>query len=499
MNYSQQLIKDYQIKIENIQKNINRSPLFPDRKEPTKYLTFGYEMILKVTFKLRICFLEEMQFLFAFCYSKTKFEKVILELEEMGYIQSEISKDYGKYWCLSQEALHYIYRNSSNPEDTTKVTEDKLPKSDSSKLYFLKIMNGYFSQMVFRSYLDSVWQHYKSQTKEFRNQYSKEQYIKHIVYNKDENSGYSKAQAQKFFEEQLPVLESSIESYQGYKDFLKKIRPKLSDDMVKFSFLKDYFNSLAIGRTKSAENTLLLINNISNNIYRDKYYTFREELYQKTNHSSHIKEDYELFTLSELIHIAKITRKSLLNTNSDNKAENELKELNDKINSLDSFIEAQTPRIDELREEFNFMVFDKYNINDVPMYKEVHISLDTLRDSNVFIIDMSVQDSGKPKISFGIFQTSCEEMTSTFIFTRLEKIFRYYRKNLLSCDYDITIFTYTNQHKELIETKLKTVKEDFNQLTEYAFFLSVFDEMQVVATKNHFQERYKVFEQFKNK
>lgn len=497
MNYAKELVTNYATKIKNIQNNMNKTPLFPDRREPTKYLSYGYELILKMTFKLRVCFLEEMMFVFAFCYSKQKFEKVILDLEDMGYIQSENTKDYGKYWCLTTAALYYIYRDSSNIDDCTRISEDKLPSSNSSKLYFLKIMNGCFAQRIFHDYVNYVWEHYKAQPKDFRNKYTKEQYIKYIVYAKDENTGYSKTQAQDFVESFLPVLELDTEEYLKYKNFISKIKSKLSDDLVKFNFLKDYFNQLNLGRTLSLKNTLTLIDSIFNNYYRDNYHSFRESLYEITHHSSYLKKEVELFTLTELLHIMKITKKSLLNSNLDTKTEQELAALNSKIESIDNFISSQTPTLEALQEEFNFMVFDKYNINDVAMFKEALITFEVLRNSNIYIVDTIIQDSGKPKITFGIFQSSAEEMASSFLFSRLEKIFRYYRKNLLSCDYEIVIYTYTNQHKELIETKLKSVRENFRELTEYAFFLSAFDELKIITTKNHFQERYKVFEQFK--
>ena len=481
----------------NINNNMNKTPLFPDRNEPTQYLSYGYELILKMTFKLRVCFLEEMMFVFAFCYSKAKFEKVILELESMGYIQSETSKDYGKYWCLSPQALFYIYKDTSNPDDTTRISEDKLPTLNSSKLYFLKIMNGCYAQKIFHDYVSYIWKHYKEQPKDFRNKYTKEQYIKYVVYAKEESTGYSKTQAQDFTSKFLPVLETKAEEYTKYRSFLSKIKPMLSDDLVKFCFLKDYFNQLKIGRNTSVHNTLTIINDFFNNYFRDNYYTFREELYKKTSCSSHLKEEYELFTLTDLLHIMKITKKSLLNSKLESKTEDELLELHKRISDIDDFIAKYTPRLEVLEENFIFMIFDKYSINDVAMYKEALISLDVLRNSNIYIVDTVIQESGKPKLTFGIFQSSAEEMANTFLFTRLEKIFRYYRKNLLSCDYEVVIYTYTNQHKELIETKLKSVREDFRELTEYAFFLSIFDELKVISTKNHFQERYKVFEQFK--
>lgn len=495
MNYAKELVTNYATKIKNIQNNMNKTPLFPDRREPTKYLSYGYELILKMTFKLRVCFLEEMMFVFAFCYSKAKFEKVILDLEDMGYIQSETSKNYGKHWTLTSQALFYIYRDSDNPEDLTKISEDKLPTTD-SKLYFLKIMNGCYAQKIFHDYVNYIWIDYKQQPKDFRNKYTKEQYIKYIVYAKEDSSGYSKTQAQDFTSKFLPVLESNEDEYKKYKTFISKIKPMLSDDLVKFSFLKDYFNQLNISRDTSVNNTLTIINGLFNNYYRDNYYTFREELYKKTS-SSHMKEEYELFLLTDLLHIIKITKKSLLNSKLESKTEDELLELHNSISDIDDFIAKYTPRLEVLEENFTFMVFDKYNINDVAMYKEALISLDILRSNNIYIVDTIIQDSAKPKITFGIFQSSAEEMTCNYIFTRLEKIFRYYRKNLLSFDFEIVIYTYTNQHKELIETKLKSVCEDFKELTEYRFFVPIFDEITIISTKNHFQERYKVFEQFK--
>ena len=497
MNYTDEIITNYKQKIHNINSNMNKSPIFPDRREPTKYLSIGYELILKMTFKLRVCFLEEAQFIFAFCYSKGTFEKMIIELENMGYIESSVSKDYGKYWCLTKEALFYIYKG--NADDDIRITEDKLPSSDSSKLYFLKVVNGYFAQTIFKSYVYSVWVKYKAEEKSIRNIYCKKQYINQMVYNTDDNSGYSKTKAENFTLAFLPILESDEEEKAKYRDFISKLKSMLSDDLVKFSFLKDFYNQLGLKKETSLENTLTIINYAFNNYYRDTYYTYRQELYRKSKNFSALKGECELFTLSELIKIMKLNKKSLLNTKLEAKTEDELLEIYQKISDIDKFIETYTPKVEELEEAFLFMVFDKYNENDVAMYKEATITLDVLRNNNIYITNIVNQgDDLKPKIHFAIFQSSAEEMPSSYIFTRLEKIFRYYQRCLLPFDFEITIYTYTNQHKELIETKLKSIKESFSDLTEYCSFLSYFDTLKVVSTKNHFQERYKIFEQFKS-
>ena len=104
MEYTKLLTEQYQRKMNNIYKNINHNwGIFPDRNEPLKQL-FVEEYILKTIFIMRICFLSELQILYAYCFSIEKISQIIKSLEEQGYIISKTLKGYGKCFILSKTA-----------------------------------------------------------------------------------------------------------------------------------------------------------------------------------------------------------------------------------------------------------------------------------------------------------------------------------------------------------------------------------------------------------
>ena len=144
------------------------------------------------------------------------------------------------------------------------------------------------------------------------------------------------------------------------------------------------------------------------------------------------------------------------------------------------------------------MVFDKMGSNDVALFTEKIVTLESLKNLNVYITSCTKNPTDKYCLEFSIIQPDCEEVAISYLFSRLEAIHKFYRNNLFMFDYRIKIVTYTPKQRELLETKLTTVKEDFEMLPEYAMLLLVFDEaITVVSTKCHFRERYEVFNDIK--
>ena len=127
MNYADTIIENYKKKLNCIQYNMNATGIFPDRNEPLKILDYGRESVLKVIYRFRVGFLEELTILFSFCYSKQKFETLIVDLENQQYIKSQVSKDYGKYFILTTKALYYIQTDRNIPFDECNISEDKFP------------------------------------------------------------------------------------------------------------------------------------------------------------------------------------------------------------------------------------------------------------------------------------------------------------------------------------------------------------------------------------
>ena len=144
------------------------------------------------------------------------------------------------------------------------------------------------------------------------------------------------------------------------------------------------------------------------------------------------------------------------------------------------------------------MLFDHFGDTDIPVFKENVLTLESLKNVQVYIIDADTQPSGRTKLTFGIFQSSLEEFSPSMLFSRLEKIFAFALRNLLMFDYEIKIYTYDNKHKEAVIDRLRIVKDTFRDLTQYSLVLLKFDEIEVVSTEMHMKERYEVFRSFRN-
>lgn len=495
-NYADILIDNYKKKLNLVQTNMNTRGIFPDRTEPLKFLDSGSENILKTIFRLRVCFLEELTILFSFCYSKQKFESLIIDLEEkQGYIQSQTSKDYGKYFILTPKALYYLYTDRTTPYSECNISEDKFPKE--SKLIMHKCINGIFSEMVFKRLTEAVWSKYQQQDKDFRKLYARKQFLKNFVYDKGAKA-YKKEEAEAFALSHIHVLNNDTELFERFKRFAAYMKEHPDDEILRFNYLKDFYNSLRMGREKALDNTMFILNDIFSNIYRDKFFTYRNTLYNLSNKSSKLKDEFTLFTADEFIRILGITRRSLLNTQKATKSEEELSEILKKIDDLDRKIE-QLQRIKaNLEEQFEVMVFDKIGANDCALFTPDVITFESLKNLNVYITSCTLNQTGKYCLEFSIVQPTSEEVAISYLFSRIEAIHKFYRNNLLMFDYRIKIVTYTPKQKELLETKLATVREDFEMIPEYAMLLLTFDEaIEVVSTKRHFRERYEVFNDIK--
>lgn len=491
-NYADVIIENYKKKLNLIQQNLNTTGIFPDRNEPLKVLDYGHEAVLKTIFRFKVCFLEELTILFAYCYSKQKFETLIANLEHQEYIKSKVSKDYGKYFTLTQKALYYIYTDRVTPFSECHISEDQFPNE--SKLVYHKCVNGYYSNQAFKKLTNKYWNEYQKQDKSFRKQYPREQFIKQFVYSQTDKTAYSKTEADSFANSYMTTLNTDEELLSKYKKFVSYFKEHSSDTILKFHFLKDFYNSLKIGREQAIKSTLEELNSIFNNLYRDRSFTYRTKLYELSGNTPCVKSEFELYTINELLRNMQITKKSLLNTQKSEKSEAELQETIQQISDIEKRTAILTKSKETLEQNFETMVFDKYSVKDIPLFIEANITLDTLSNMKVYITGCSKNESGKPCLEFGIFQPTIEEMSVSYLFKRLEAIFKFYRSFLFMFDYRIRIVTYNTKQKEQLETKLSTVREEIEFFPEYQMLLLAFDEgIEVVATKQHLTERYETF------
>ena len=491
-NYIKELASKQKLKIENIQSNLDREYIFPNRKEPRKPLSLADENILKVIYSLKVATLTELSFLFAFVYSKSKMEEVIQELEQMNYIKSSLSKDFGKCICLTNISLSYLFGDSKG--EAISFSEDNIPTSV-SKLYFHKVQNGYIAKTIFHTMTENLFFIYKGESKEFRDTYCKEEYIKRCVYpaKNKKNKNYNKKEEREFVENYMPILNNSQEELEKYKNFIRTVKEHLSDDMVKFSFLKSYYNMINKDRDEAARQTYQLFSNLFNTIYRENFYTYRNFLYQHiTNQNENLKKEHQLFTINNMIKTFTITKRNLTNSKK-GKTEEELKTIIEKIETLEQNIEKFTKHKHTLEQDFETMIFDGFDEKEVPHFASAVITLDTIKNNSIHITDAVKDNLGKWTLTFSIFQTSLEEMAFTSLFKRLEMIHKIFNFFFLSCNIKINIVCLTNNEKELLETKLKSVVNTFATLTEYQMFMRILEEVSVVSTKQNFLERHEVF------
>lgn len=491
MDYTKQLIQNYNDKLNYVQQNMKTTGIFPDRTNPTRPLTLGEEFLLKATFRFRVGFLEEMTFLFAYIYSKSKFESLVIDLEQQGYLKSRVSKEYGKYFILTKEALYYIYTDRKIPFQEARISEDHFPKESNLAAY--KCINGLFAKRIFHILTCQVRNAYNGMDKDFKRYYQKCQYIMQYVYSKREKPSFSRKEAKMFVDGYMETFEADEAHQKSYKEFVARLKEQRDNDLLYFGFLKDFYNLRITGRTEAVQRTEKVFSGFLNNICRDKFYTYRQNLYCLSGKSERLKAETELFLLGEYIRNLGITKRSLLNTKTDNKTEKQLKDLASNIESIDRQVKLFEKRKADLEEEFSVMLFSHLGTNDVPVFKEDINTLENLKNMNIYITQAQTLQSGRTELTFSIFPNEGSKWSVSYLFSRLERIFQFYIRNLLTFDYRIELVAYTDKHRELIAENLKTVREQFEALSQYASFLPCFDGIEVITTQMHFKERYEVF------
>lgn len=493
LNYADELIENYKKKTINIKKNLGNVGIFPNRIEPTKELSFGMECMLKVIYQLRVAFLEELTFTFAFCFAKSTIENMIIELEKQEYIVSKVSRDYGKYFICTKKALYYIVTDTSIPYGECNISEVTFPKE--SRIILRKCLNGYFGNKVFSQLVNHFWNEYQKQKLEIKISYQKFQFIKSFVYSNRENkTSYSNIEANNFALHYLTNFDEKTGLLPSYKRFIHYMKEHSDDNLLRFAFLKDYLNRLKIDKEVLLKMTMDCFDGIINNIYSGNFQLFRGILKNIVNESDILEKEFLLSNYEEGLKILRISKNALLNTNKDSKSDEELIEITHKIEDIENLSNDFTQKIEALKEDFEVMLFDKVNINDVALFEEGIVTFDTLKSMNVYLTGCTKGAAGKYCLEFSIFQPSIEEIGISYLFKRIEAIYKFYRKALFSFDYKIQIVTYTEDQKQQIEGKLINLRKEFEALPEYGTLLLAFDEgIDVISTKNHFLERHEKF------
>jgi len=499
MDYSKQVIENYTKKLANIENALKTTPLFPDRSSgtPQRFLDEKMEFILKVTFKLRVAFLEEMEFMLAFASSKATVEAMVLELEKQDYIKSDVSSDLGKYWVLTPTALYYFYTDRTIPYKSATIPAVSLPSS--SNVMPLKCINGIIASRVFDEMTIRLYADYKENPTEYKHRYQKVQFVEQFILSNAQKKLSARGKMH-IINDYLANNELSRESNEQYARFLKFFKEEATTIHL-FNFLKGYLGSdkgLAF-KEMAVETAYHIISRLPTNIYKDTSYSFRNKLFVWTKQSNRILNESRLFLVEEYLKQFSIAKRSLGNIKLENKTPEEIQAINTSTKELDTAIATYESYKARLTEEFNVMLYDKVGENNLPLFTEQRVTLESLRTSNVFITDTTRDEDGKVLLTFSILQPSFEEMSLAYLFSKLEKIYQFAFKNLLMADYRIKIITYDKKNADIVAGKLPVLKEEFSAMMQYALFLSHLSQIEVVPVERHFKERFEVFREIGKK
>lgn len=481
-----------------INENLGRCGIFPDRNEPTKSLSRIQETILKATFELRVAFLEPMTFMFAYCISAAVLEKTIIELEKQGYIESRTSKDLGKCWCLTSKALYYITQKQDKPYKANDIPSDNIPKD--TKLILYKCINSYYAMRVFETMNFYLWNKFKGLEKSYRVNYSKSQYLVQCEFQKGKK-GYSKREADKFVKANIDTMDMN-----RYYEFTKYCKGKIMEDsLLMHSYMKEYASvgfataensKEGIEHRTPCEIVIMLLYAHTNGVFRSSYYDYRTKLYQVSLNSNGVKKDFEHYLYSELSKRLAITRRSIMNSKTEGKTEQQLQNISHRINEITLEQHKCDERVKTLSEDLTFSVFERFSEADFALFGEEIITLEHLRNMNVYLTRIETNEVEKPKVVFAIFPNDMDEMGSEYLFKRLERLFLFWQSNLCMMQLEVEIVTYG--YKEETKEKLKGIKAKFCEISKtYSLFRPMLDEIRVIDAKNHYKERYEVFNDVK--
>lgn len=494
MNYTQELTATIKEKQQIIHNNLNRKGIFPSKSSPFEPLDETAELLLKMTYSLKVGFLEEFSFIFAFVLSKSSLESLVLNLESNGYIKSQTSKDFGKYWVLSKPSLLCITANPKSGK-AVPIVDDNFPSKERLCLY--KTINGHISQLIFGTMTNMVVNRFKEQSKEERQLYNRSFYIRQYLYTAQKKGVYSKTDAQAFVQSVLPTFENDTEEYERYLAFLRSLKSS-KDALVWFSFLKEFFNSLGFSKSTVLSKTAELFYSYTTNLYREQYYTYRQKLYDLYPSKS-LRAESNLFLIDNLFQTLTITRRNMLNSNMETKTTEELATLKQDISNLDEELRLLKQRQAVRSDVFLLMTFSHYDKHDIPVFTEKQLSFESLRKNNVFLLNAKQRGEGqKPLLEFGIFPNSSEELTTSFLFNRLEALLLFAYHHLTVFEISIQIFIYDDSQLESTKNRLHTVQEEFENISsQYATFIDLIETIPIRATKRHFKERFEVFRDLK--
>lgn len=499
MDYADKLIDRYRDKYNTVGGNLKREALFPDKNNLTKPLDEARTLILQTLFRVKVGFLEEFTCIFSLLFYKQKFEKVILELEEIGLIESK-QTSFGKAFLLTKDALYYIYKNEANNGEEAKVSPDVFPSE--KKLAHYKLLNGILSFTIFQKVLMFIESEYRAKEKPFRTDYTKKQYLTNFVY-KDSSDvkTFSKKSLDEFLNAAMPSYFLDEKHLVSYREFVKAFKENTKDCSVKSlqlknAFYRDFALSLFADKGVSIHFLRIPLETELSNLFRENPFEFWKKLYEESGKSQRIRLDFNRFYYEEIEKILSITKRAVLgkNTGEGGTAAGEI--LSD-ISSIDKKLASIKGMNEAYVSQFEVMGFQGFSSTDIPQFAPEVVTLDCLKRNGVYVESLTKVTGEKPILSFAVMIEDPENIPQSSFFKKLESLYLYSLNNLIVFDIQINIYTYCSKDYDILLEKFKRIIQLFKDAgTSYACFIDILLSADIITTEIHPTERFKVFRDF---
>lgn len=517
------IIHQYKQKVSCADIILAASEMIPDTSHPSLPLPSLQETLLKMTYLFRIGFLEDMVLALQFYACKQQIEKAVLELERKHYVISTISSEFGKCLVLTKEALFFFYYHPNHTNPRKKINEvtikdDTLPSEDSLIKY--KCISAFACFTIFETQLKNSVTQFKNQTKETKQHYGKEQYVRHIIYKEylslpeikkkellsnlafqkeiiDKYSSihlYSKTFAIEFSDAYLKndFSKNNLDSnarYQVFRSTINQLFKQNHSQQALFHFLKDFINLHTKPELNEVIPFLLLQ---CHNLYRGNDIRMRNQLL-KTG-TLKIRNESKLYILKEHKKILTNRRKVLVRSGAEkNSQETELLETMSQLKQIDNTIVTLEDEIKLLSHSFLFLLYKGEKENGALEFFEKQLDFNTLKESNIYI---GIKDN---EIIFYILTSHKVALSHIELFQRLERAYKIYQ-----CLFPLhlplfVVITYGKERQKETEMALLKTKSSFQEIQDYRRLAVYLDtNLRVIDIEHHPTERFEFYQSFNN-
>ena len=521
MNYIENLLNQEDITSANLSKVLETNHILMNLTDGTKQLNLLQEVIVKTIYLNKIFFLEEMVLLYSFQSCKQTIEKAVLDLQKMDYIKSQAT-EWGKALCLTSKGLSQLKQNPFISKSNDYITSTTNSDDFNSHMLKFKVLSAELSSTIFITLLVAIIKRFSSEERAFRKKYAKIQFIKHYLYkdflklSKSEKT----AQLKELFTdseviEKYAILNlysntfaihyadayynhygsqsfDDIADFQVYRSYLNQHCLKhLDDATTSFHFLRDYYNSLNHNKETILNQIYQLLYQRGCNYLRMKDYSYRQLLLNRKGTTTALKAEFLLYKTNKSLQLLETKRRNLLKEykNKADTPDDELLLINQQINQLDTAITAYQEKLNAYKQHLSFLLYDKTKDNGLDIFQETIITLDSLKQSGIYIGQIQEE-----VISFCIVPFDSNSFTYTSLFKKIERTFVFHHYVLPNYHLNIKICCYGIENVKEVKKLLKKVKEKFSGIKEYQLLATDF--YNIVSVHNmefHFKERFEVF------